>query len=432
MALQSALPANLTPAIRLKEYLPLVREMSRQRSPHDLARVFRARARFVVPHDHNLTLTRLNAGPGELRLLASTLADLEFDPWTHAEGPLRLRTAFGCQLMCGARPVKIDQLELPPGDPLTPYMRGMNALLAAPIFQNGEAQHLIVLLRKQPAAFTLDELSTLLLTVNLVGHASAQSELAQQLRQAYADLDREFRQIGEIQRELLPQQLPHIPGVALAAYYETSTRAGGDYYDFFELRDGGWGIFLADVSGHGAPAAVVMARIHALLHAPMSACPNVATTPIEVLAGLNHCLVQSTRAGHFVTALYGVLDPAERSFRYVNAGHNLPRWLHHADGRVTSLRPTDGLPLAIVDPLLLTDHVVRFEPGDRLLLYTDGVTETFGAAGEMFGVERLDAALRRAHGTPQATIDAVLADLRDFSGGAPPADDRTLVAVAFE
>lgn len=428
----SMLPVDVSAALRLKEYLPLVRELSLQRSPRDLVRVYRARSQLVVPHDHNLTVTRLGTTGCEVRVLASSLTGAAYDPWEHPDEPPRISSGLVCQLMEAGRPVKVDHLVCEPDDPIGPYLKGMNSLIACPIFNSGHPLHLVMLLREPPAAFTLDELSTLLLTANLIGQTSFHSELAQRLRDAYAALDREFRVVGEIQRALLPRKLPAIPGVSLAAYYETSTRAGGDYYDFFPLPDDQWGLLIADVAGHGAPAAVLMARMHALLHAPMAACPSPATTPAEVLRAINRALVESTSGGYFVTALYGVLDPRERTLRYTNAGHNPPRWLRAAEGRIVALAPTDGLPLAIVEPVLLGERVARFEPGDRLLLYTDGITETFNGAEELFGVERLDAALQRCQQTPQAIVDGVIADLRAYSNAGPPADDRTLLALAFE
>src|SRR5439155_19494004 len=134
-----------------------------------------------------------------------------------------------------------------------------------------------------------------------------------QLSDALAALDRELKVVGEIQRSLLPRELPRIPGFDLAAWYETSARAGGDYYDFFPLHYDQLGLFIADVSGHGTPAAVVMAITHALAHAR----PGTHKPPVELLKYLNHQLTSRyTRDGTFVTAFYAVLDPTQRSLVY--------------------------------------------------------------------------------------------------------------------
>jgi len=428
--LQSALLHDGSAAARLREYLPLVRQMSLQRSPEDLLRLYRTRARFIVPHDHSLTVTRQATTGCQVRVMASTLLNLELDPWREPEQMPLIESGLLCQLMRAGQAVKVDELQVEPEDPAAPYVAGMRSLAAAPVFEDGEPLHLVILLRAEPAAFSLDDLSTLLLTANLVGHATRYSLVARRAEAAYIALDREFHTIGQIQRDLLPRELPRIPGLELATYYETSARAGGDYYDFFPLPDGNWGFFLADVSGHGAVAAVVMARIHALLHAPMQTCPAIEFSPQRVLAGLNRALIGSMQPGAFVTALYGVLDPRRRSFCYSIAGHNPPRWFRAADESCRALESTFGLPLAVVEPVPLTERTVRFELGDRLLLYTDGVTETFNIRREMFGIDRLDAAISRGRASATSVVEAVVSDLHAFST-APASDDRTLVAVAF-
>src|SRR5207244_5583976 len=124
-----------------------------------------------------------------------------------------------------------------------------------------------------------------------------------QLAKALSDLDGELQVVGEIQRSLLPRELPKIEGIELAAHYLTSARAGGDYYDFFPLADGAWGLFIADVSGHGTPAAVLMAITHAIAHAQ----PGKHTPPGALLQYLNNQLARAyTRDGTFVTAFYAM------------------------------------------------------------------------------------------------------------------------------
>jgi sigma-B regulation protein RsbU (phosphoserine phosphatase) len=429
--LESRFPQDASAAARLREYLPLVRQMSWQRSPEDLLRLYRSRAKFIIPHDHSLTLTRQATTGCQVRVMASTLLNLELDPWREPEQMPLVESGLLCQLMRAGQAVKVDDLRVEPQDPAAPYVAGMRSLAAAPVFEDGEPLHLVILLRAEPAAFSLDDLSTVLLTANLVGQATRYSLAAQRAEAAYVALDREFHAIGQIQRDLLPRELPRIAGLELATYYETSARAGGDYYDFFPLPDGNWGFFLADVSGHGAAAAVVMARIHALLHAPLQTCPAVESSPQRVLAALNRALISSMQPGAFVTALYGILDVPRRLFCYSIAGHNPPRWFRAADRSCRTLESTYGLPLAVVEPLPLTQRTVQFDPGDRLLLYTDGVTETFNLQREMFGIERLDAAICRGCASAAHIVEAVVSDLRAFSA-APASDDRTLVAVAFE
>jgi sigma-B regulation protein RsbU (phosphoserine phosphatase) len=154
----------------------------------------------------------------------------------------------------------------------------------------------------------------------------------------------------------LPSELPRIEGFDIAAYYRTSARAGGDYYDFFPLGDGSWGVFIADVSGHGTPAAVLMAITHAIAHAK----PGTHTPPTKLLGYLNDRLTGSyTRGGTFITAFYAVLDPLARTLTFSRAGHTPPRLVR--GDRVLSLDGESGLPLGIVEGLAYTEVTVALE-----------------------------------------------------------------------
>jgi sigma-B regulation protein RsbU (phosphoserine phosphatase) len=266
---------------------------------------------------------------------------------------------------------------------------------------------------------------------SLFGRGTSNLVLRNQLATALSALDRELQIVGEIQRSLLPADLPLIPGFELAADYVTSARAGGDYYDFFPLPGGGCGLFIADVSGHGTPAAVLMAITHALAHAQ----PCSHTPPATLLKYLNEQLVRSyTRgAGTFVTAFYAVLDPARRTLTYARAGHNPPR-LVRGDW-VVSLNENAELPLGIAEDEHYGQATVTLERGDLLLLYTDGITEAAapmkpGESRRLFGLERLDALLLDGGARSAAgAIERVRAEVTAFCEGAAPGDDQTLIAI---
>jgi sigma-B regulation protein RsbU (phosphoserine phosphatase) len=154
--------------------------------------------------------------------------------------------------------------------------------------------------------------------------------------------------------------------------------------------------------------------------------------PAKGLEFLNRELIRSTRPGQFVTAWLGVYDTAARSLCYASAGHNPPRLLRAADQRVLALESRDGLPLGILPEFECSTSSMTIASGDRLLLYTDGITETFNSARQMFGTEGLDAILACCSRSPERLIDAVRDEVSVFSFGAPAADDRTLVAIAFD
>lgn len=278
--------------------------------------------------------------------------------------------------------------------------------------------------------FDTEMIPTLHWQTGLFGRGTQNLVLRNQLTVALASLNRELETVGAIQRSLLPDTLPAIPGFELAAHYQTSARAGGDYYDFFPLNEGGWGLFIADVAGHGTPAAVLMAITHAIAHAK----PAAHTPPGVLLRYLNDRLARAyTRGGTFVTAFYAVLDPRTRMLTYARAGHNPPRLVR--DARVLSLNGHGGLPLGIVEDQEYGQSCLVLEPGDLLLLYTDGITETSppptsGEERQLFGLERLDALLLNCAGNPAAQcIERIQKELAAFSQNTPPADDQTLLAI---
>jgi len=245
--------------------------------------------------------------------------------------------------------------------------------------------------------------------------------LKRDLAEAYEALDRELKVVGEIQRSLLPKDLPAIPGLDLAAHYQTSQRAGGDYYDVFPLERGRWGLFIADVSGHGTPAAVMMAVTHALAHShPGDPCP-----PSAFLTRLNDVLSKkyTQQTGNFVTAFYAIYEPQTRRLQYSCAGHNPPRLLR--DGSAT-LNQVADLPLGILEDQEYREATVTLEPGDVLAFYTDGITEAFNHDMEMFDVDRLDEAMRFP-GDAAARVRSVMDAVDAFARGKPANDDRTLV-----
>ena len=245
----------------------------------------------------------------------------------------------------GDEPRIIDDLKIAADDPGAEYFAGQRSLIAIPLYDRDVAMNMVVMMRKEPAAFDPEAFPDLVLASNLFGRATHNLVLSQELQQAYDLVDYEAQVIADIQRSLLPDKLPDIPTMELAAYYQTSRHAGGDYYDFFPLPDGRWGILIADVSGHGTPAAVLMAIAHSIAHAELEP-PRV---PSQMLDHLNGRLFQryTNDARTFITAFYGVYDPSSRELTYACAGHHPPRVKRCEDGSIFSLDGVAGLPLGI-------------------------------------------------------------------------------------
>ena len=236
------------------------------------------------------------------------------------------------------------------------------------------------------------------------------------------EADRELDGMAEVQRLLLPPSVPPIPRMEIATSYEPSRRAGGDHYDFMELPDGRWGIIVADVSGHGAAAAMGVASLHAIVRAA-----PVKGSPAALLGWANRQLADgyAGRLSSFVTAFYAVFDPASRELVYGSAGHNPPR-LRSGQG-VRPLDDAQSLPLGIMPDEPYREARLGLERGDVLVLYTDGITEARDGAGELFDVERLDRAVLRSVPEAATTLGSVLRAVRSFSRAARRQDDQTLV-----
>ncbi|MEO1237611.1 MAG: PP2C family protein-serine/threonine phosphatase, partial [Planctomycetota bacterium] len=302
---------------------------------------------------------------------------------------------------------------------------------AVPHYHDGVGTNMAINFATTPNAFDPDKLADQVLTHNLFGRTTNNMILSQQLRDAHAALDAELKVVGDIQRSLLPQTLPDVAGLELAAHYATARRAGGDYYDLFPREDGKWGILIADVSGHGTPAAVVMAVTHAVAHTYAGPDADETCAPCAMLGYINDRLVGRYDANTvmFVTAWYGVYDPATRTLDYAAAGHPPPRVCR--DGQLLQLDQAGGLPLGITPHPRYDTARFQLQPGDEAVLFTDGIAEAFNPERKQYGEPRLDALLTgqcSLDRSPKATIQAILDDVADFADGTPNDDDQTLLA----
>ncbi len=237
-------------------------------------------------------------------------------------------------------------------------------------------------------------------------------------------LEHELEVVSEVQRKLLPKQLPAIDGFKLAAHYETSRYAGGDYYDVIELPENRWGFLIADAEGHSAPAAVLMAMTCALFRA----YPDSPADPAAVLKYLNQHLCKVAEPS-FMTALYAVYDTRQQTMQIARAGHPQPMIYRFSEKKAIELNCDGVYPLGI-EPYEIEIPVTetKLEPGDRFLVYTDGLTERFNLQGKAYGEQRLLIPLSTEEAdAPQAVIGEIMADVEKFSGGHPADDDQALL-----
>ena len=261
----------------------------------------------------------------------------------------------------------------------------------------------------------------------VAAHLSRQ-HLERALRVSRDELDRELAGAARMQRSILPAAMPEHPRVSFAAYYETSRHAGGDYYDVLPLGGDRFGIMVADVSGHGAPSAIVMAMIRAVLHT----YPGVPDDPPAVLHYINRHFRFLWETSMYATAVYGVLDAGTGALRVSSAGHPPPFLLR--PGETASPLPIDPTMCLIWNELgeiPCAEQALR--PGDRIVFYTDGITERQGGDDAMYDPDQFAAALMRIGAVPPAAIVSnIVAEVDRFAAGHEPDDDQTLLVAGFD
>ncbi|MBE3118050.1 MAG: SpoIIE family protein phosphatase, partial [Candidatus Atribacteria bacterium] len=254
---------------------------------------------------------------------------------------------------------------------------------------------------------------------------SIQNEHLQREMVTRERLEHEVHLARQIQKTFLPEHLPEIAGWNLAATWITARQVGGDFYDVFELPGGRLGLFIADVSDKGIPAALFMALTRTLVRAVVYDTPS----PADAMRRVNALIIPDNRQGMFVTAVYGVLTLESGEFTYANAGHNPPIWLCGVKRTMESLRRT-GAALGIIEDVPMEDRTITLELDDFLLLYTDGLTEAFSPDDETYGEERLQQVLEAAEAaTARGVLDVLEASVKRFMGPLPPADDLTMLGV---
>jgi sigma-B regulation protein RsbU (phosphoserine phosphatase) len=248
----------------------------------------------------------------------------------------------------------------------------------------------------------------------------------QELSKAYRTLDDEFQVLANLQRSLLPHPLPTVDSYEFSAHYSPSSRASGDYYDFIPLTKMHMGILVADVSGHGAAASMVMA----IMRVVMRAFAQELLSPGGALSVVNNVLVQHVPSDQFATAFYGVLNLRSNKFVYSSAGHNPPLLFRAESKTVEELPNTGGVPLKILPDVRYEESEVQLGPGDHLLLYTDGLTEAFAPDREMFGEKALsDLVARYGVEPPDVLVQEIWRSLHAFVRTEPFHDDVTLVSI---
>jgi len=241
----------------------------------------------------------------------------------------------------------------------------------------------------------------------------------QERRQLENDL--ELSQV--VQRAMLPQRTPIIEGFDISAFSRPAQIIGGDYFDFLQFKDRTHGFVVADVSGHGVSAGMLMTSLQTAFQ---TLVPEN-NSPVAVLERINRLYIHNINFTTFVTIFFSRLDPATRTLTYANAGHNQAYFYQRGLNEETWLGPT-GPAIGLMEEFKITPKELQLETHDILLLYTDGVTEAENSRGEQFGRERLADAVRRNGDLPATElIRMILQAVNEFADGTPVEDDITLV-----
>ena len=237
-------------------------------------------------------------------------------------------------------------------------------------------------------------------------------------------LENELKIVSDVQRRLLPKKVPEIAGLKLAIHYETSLYAGGDYYDIAKMPDNQWGFLVADAEGHSAPAAVMMAMTCALFRS----YPQPPTEPGKLLYFLNEHLCKVAEPS-FVTALYIVYDADRHTLKIARAGHPPPMIWRSTAQKAIEHECSGVFPMGVdpYDQVPVTTEA-ELQSGDRILMYTDGVTERFNTDGKTYGEERLLRQLEvNRQGNPQELVATIMQDVNAFANGRLADDDQALL-----
>jgi serine phosphatase RsbU (regulator of sigma subunit) len=233
----------------------------------------------------------------------------------------------------------------------------------------------------------------------------------------------ELHAAREIQRMLVPTRPVCVARMCFDFLYRPSGEVGGDLYDVVDLSPTRVGVLVSDASGHGVGAALIAVMMRMAFRSPAVNKES----PEDVLRQLNHMLVETSPTGNFATAFYFVYDSDTHLMRYASSGHPVPVLVRAGGRQVDELRG-GGLVMGTIDDIPVEEHVIRVEPDDKILLYTDGLTEATNAGGEQFGIARLEevvAANAEARGPD--FLRGIVRALDEFVGGAPASDDVTLV-----
>ncbi|MGH7730690.1 MAG: PP2C family protein-serine/threonine phosphatase [Candidatus Eiseniibacteriota bacterium] len=367
------------------------------------------------------------SAPAEKTLIRRQQPGLDSGSW---ETPVAINV-MGYLLTNGEALASPDLLE----DDRFPALRRMQsrvrAVLAVPLRVGNRVTGMLAVTNRVPGRrWTADEIQDLdILATHSAGvieqaRLRVEAQRTKELEEEKRLMDRELNYARDRQMSLVPSAPLTCGPWEVHGKVVPARQVGGDYYDFFPLGEGRFGIAIADVSGKGLPAAILMANVQGLVRA---FCDGERDVP-EAIRQVNRGVCRSARDGQFITLFFGEVDSARSVLRYTNAGHNSP-YLRRANGSLEELA-TGGLILGLFEDAAYERGEVAFAAGDALLLYSDGLPEAANSQDEMFGDERLRGLWRECATVPSADlIEHLLRGIGAFRGSAGQSDDMTALVV---
>src|SRR5271169_3130367 len=348
---------------------------------------------------------RASDGPVTVRHLGEPLLDGE-----------SARLLPSTSLRCNTIAERVGLLENAPAE----------KLLAVPILADGRWLGVLIVADKENRDGSIDDFTEADERVAslFANQAAIALENARLHREAVEKekMEREIELAASIQKTILPETLPEVPGLLVAGGNRPTKQVGGDYFDVYPLADSRTALCVADVSGKGVPAALLVSTVHACLHLLV---PDGASDLPALVARVNRHLVGFSSTRKFATLFIAVYDPAKGTLTYVNAGHNPGLWIS-PEG--VTLLPSGGVPVGMMPGVTHTQSVIHVATGDTLLLYSDGITEALNGADEEFGMERLTAlAVEGRAQSPAELSRRIFGAVSDFTTGVAQYDDQTVL-----
>lgn len=418
---------------KIEQYSRMLREVSRMTDPVEVQKHFATLLRDDNLVQGFLSLSVRGLKPGEYKItrnnLEQNLGVITGNPWKDFASLPTHTGGFLGQVVATPEPKLFRNMNIRNDPVLGDKLARFGSAFANPLFDDGKALNWSITLKTAKDGYNLTDAETFLLRGNIIGRMTKTLVVAQQVKELNKRLSDQLEQVAQIQRSLLPDQTPDFPGLQIATSYLTSNEAGGDYYDFFEMGDRRLGVLIADVSGHGAGAATVMAMMQSILRSYQERAKG----PAAMLEHANRELVNKRVESNFVTAFMGVFDLERGTLTYSNAGHHPPARLK-TGGAVDEIQGASSVPLGIIDEPGYGEASVPVSRGDTVVMYTDGITEAFSPPPDrkMFGASGLVSALAEDPGEPMCVIETIHEHLFDHTHSRDRDDDQTIVAVRVE